>query len=413
MNNPTNHLPALLVSLSLAAGFVCAQSTPDAPTPDQQADSAKSGIGVSFGANGVNVRSADGEIEANIGADLQVDGRYYPDGQTSPASDGFLIRRARPTFSGVVFKYVDFFIRPDFGQGTTVLYDAYIDFTYFSRFVVRAGKFKPPVGLERLQSDDDTTFIERGMPTLLVPSRDIGYQISGDILKNRVNYAVGVFNGVADNSLADAPVTSHRDFAGRLFLTPFQPDKTFLKGLGVGIAGSDGPMDGIPLPAYKTLGQITFFSFASGVVSDGHRTRIAPQMYYYLGGFGLLSEWTRSDEEFQKGNARHPFDFRAWQVQASYVLTGEKKSFGTLLPKKNFDPRYHTWGAFELAIRVGDFEADRALFNDGFASITASPRRAHEWLGGVNWYLNRYMMIKFDAGNTNFAGGGTVAQQFE
>jgi phosphate-selective porin OprO/OprP len=132
-------------------------------------------------------------------------------------------------------------------------------------------------------------------------------------------------------------------------------------------------------------------------------------MYYYLGGFGLISEYTRADEELQKGTVRHPFDFRAWQVVASYLLTGEKKSFGTLVPKKNFDPRNHTWGAFELAVRVGDFEADRALFNYGFASITASPRRAHEWVGGATWYLSRNMEFKLDAGNTNFNGGAAVA----
>jgi phosphate-selective porin OprO/OprP len=276
---------------------------------------------------------------------------------------------------------------------------------------LRAGKFKPPVGLERLQSDDDTNFIERSFPTLLVPSRDIGYQLSGDIVKRRVNYAVGIFNGVADNSLSDAPATSRRDFAARIFLTPFQPDHNLLSGLGVGMGATDGSVDGIPLPAYKTLGQATFFNFNSGVVSDGHRTRLAPQMYYYLGPFGLLSEFTRADEGFQKGDVRHPFSFRAWQVAATYLLTGETKSFGTLVPKHNFDPfsgaGNHGWGALELALRVGDFEADRALFNDGFADITKTPRRAHEWLGGVNWYLNRNLVFKFNAGNTNFAGGST------
>ena len=161
-----------------------------------------------------------------------------------------MIRRARPTVSGTVFKYIDFYVRPDFGLGHVVLYDTYIDFKYFPHFVVRAGKFKPPVGLERLQSDDDTNFIERGFPTLLVPSRDIGYQISGDVVKRLVNYAVGVFNGVADNSLSDAGTSSHKDYAGRLVLTPFQSanqaeTKNPLSGLGVGVAATSGAMDGV------------------------------------------------------------------------------------------------------------------------------------------------------------------------
>ena len=43
-----------------------------------------------------------------------------------------------------------------------ILYEAYMQLNYFSRANLRVGKFKPPVGLERLQSDDDTSFIERG-----------------------------------------------------------------------------------------------------------------------------------------------------------------------------------------------------------------------------------------------------------
>ena len=85
-----------------------------------------------------------------------------------------------------------------------MLYEAYFELKYFPRANLRVGKFKPPVGLERLQSDDDTSFVERGFPTLLVPSRDIGYQVSGDIVNRRISYTVGVFNGVPDNGLSDA-----------------------------------------------------------------------------------------------------------------------------------------------------------------------------------------------------------------
>jgi len=379
---------------------------------DEDAGSAgKRGTSVSFGTGGVAIRSNDGNLQLKIGLDLQVDGRFYPDGANAPATDGILIRRARPTVSGTVFKYIDFYVRPDFGLGQVVLYESYIDFKYFPQFVVRAGKFKPPVGLERLQSDDDTNFIERGFPTLLVPSRDIGYQISGDVVKRLVNYAVGVFNGVADNSLSDAGTSSHKDYAGRLVLTPFQSanqaeTKNPLSGLGVGVAATSGAMDGLPLPAYKTLGQVTFFNFNSGVASAGHRTRLAPQAYYYVGPFGLLAEFTRAEEGFQRGSVRQPIAFRAWQVQAAYVLTGEKKGFTSPVPKRNFDPLNHGgWGALELSIRVGDFEAERGVFNYGFADIAKTPRRAHEWLGAVSWYLNANVRISFNAGNTNFAGG--------
>ena len=266
---------------------------------------------------------------------------------------------------------------PTFGLGSTIIYDAYAELKYFNRAKLRVGKFKPPVGLERLQSDDDTTFVERGLPTLLVPQRDIGYQLSGDVVKDRVNYSVGVFNGVPDGTLSDTAVSDHRDYAARIFLTPFQPDeKNVLQGLGFGIGASSGNVDGEALPTFKTFGQNAFFTFASGVTEAGHRTRLQPQMYYYLGGFGLLADYGINEEGLQKGNFRTDVSFRAWNVELSYILTGEKKSFGSPAPRKSFDPQHNGWGAWELAIREGRFWADRSIYGDGFASPTASPREA-------------------------------------
>jgi phosphate-selective porin OprO/OprP len=90
-------------------------------------------------------------------------------------------------------------------------------------------------------------------------------------------------------------------------------------------------------------------------------------------------------------------------VAASYILTGEHKSFTSPTPRKAFDPKNRGWGAWEVAARVSDFSAERGLYNYGFATPAQSPRRAREWVGGVNWYLNRLLRISADYGNTNFA----------
>jgi phosphate-selective porin OprO/OprP len=379
---------------------------------EDAATQAKNAASVTADTGGFTIKSNDGDFLLKIGADLQVDNRTYVGDGSGAGADTILLRRVRPTFSGTVYKYVDYFFRPDFGQGSTVIYDAYIELKYVSAAKVRVGKFKPPVGLERLQSDDDTSFVERGLPTLLAPSRDIGYQISGDAVPRRVNYSVGVFNGVPDNGLSDVAVSSHRDYAARLFLTPFNGGaKNPLSGLGFGSGISVGGVDGIALPAYKTFGQTTFFSFASGVTSAGHRTRLSPQGYYYLGPFGLLSEYTLAEEGFKKGLVQRDIAFRAWQVAATWILTGEKKSFASPTPRKSFDPRNHGWGAVELAARVGDFSAEKGIYNYGFANSGTTPRHSHEWVGGVNWYLNRLFKISVDYGNTNFGGGAALGNR--
>jgi phosphate-selective porin OprO/OprP len=370
---------------------------------------AKTGASVATD-TGFIIRSNDGNYSIRFGADLQIDNRSFIGGYNASLTDQMLLRRVRPSISGTVYKYIDYYIRPDFGQGSVVLYEAYIQLNYFSRANLRVGKFKPPVGLERLQSDDDTSLVERGFPTLLAPSRDIGYQIGGDLVKRRAAYQVGVFNGVPDNGLSDASPSGHRDYAARIFLTPFLPEaKNPLSGLGVGVAATSGSVDGIALASYKTFGQNTFFSFASGVTLAGHRTRLAPQAYYYLGPFGMLAEYTLSEEGLQKGTVRRDIAFRAWQVSASYILTGEKKGFIAPVPRKPFDPHNHSWGAIEVAVRTSDFSVEQGIYNYGFAVPTTTPRHAKEWVGGVNWYLNRMLRISLDYGHTNFGGGATVA----
>ena len=127
----------------------------------------------------------------------------------------FVLRRVRPLFEGTVYKYFDFRIMPDFGNGQSVLQDAYMDFNYLPGAKIRFGKSKAPVGLERLQAARDVLFVERGFPTSLVPNRDLGVQLMGENLGGgTLNYAVGVLNGVPDGSSGDLDTNNTKDFAG-------------------------------------------------------------------------------------------------------------------------------------------------------------------------------------------------------
>jgi len=180
--------------------------------------------------------------------------------------------------------------------------------------------------------------------------------------------------------------------------------------LGFALGSSFGSVDGLALPSYKSFGQNSFFPFASGVTEAGHRTRLAPGAYYYLGPFGLFTEYGLTEEGLQKGTVRRDVAFRAYQVAATYILTGEKKGFTSPVPKHNFDPAHNGWGAVELAVRTGQFSAEQGIYNYGFVSPTTTPRTMHEWVGGVNWYLNRLLRLSGDYGHTAFGGGATVAQ---
>ena len=65
----------------------------------------------------------------------------------------------------------------------------------------RVGKLKTPFGIERLQSGQSLS-AERALPNFLVPNRDIGPQVHGELIGGAFGYQLAVLNGVADGGSA-------------------------------------------------------------------------------------------------------------------------------------------------------------------------------------------------------------------
>src|SRR6185295_6765350 len=149
------------------------------------------------------IGSADGANFIRFRGTLFADNRAYAGDSAPETADTFLLRSVRPTIEGTFGGIYDFRITPDFGSGRSIIVDAYAAARFKPGFVVTAGKFKPSVGLERLASEPDLKFMERGLPTLLVPNRDLGVQLSGDFAGGAFSYQVGYFNGVTDGQSSD------------------------------------------------------------------------------------------------------------------------------------------------------------------------------------------------------------------
>jgi len=376
---------------------------------------------VTAGRDGFSIRSADNAFQLRLRGYVQLDGRFYQDDVAKKGTDTFIIRRARPILEGTIFKIFDFRIMPDFGAGTTVLQDAYVNARFAPGFQVRAGKFKPPVGLERLQSATDLLFVERALPTNLVPNRDLGVQLQGGFGGgggDRLSYALGVFNGVVDAGNGDLDTNNGKDTAGRIVFTPF--GGTAGKGLGVGLAASTGNQNGTTastgLPSYKTGGQLTFFSYRSDgtavgtTLADGRRERLSPQLYWYGGPFGLLAEYVRSSQEVRRGVTSAKLENDAWQVAGSFVLFGGEPSYRGVDPKNPFDSAQHHWGALELAARYNRLEVDDKAF-PLFANPASAASRASAWAVGLNWYLTKGVRFMLDYEQTRFQGGAPTGDR--
>jgi phosphate-selective porin OprO/OprP len=329
---------------------------------------------------------------------------------------------------GTVFRDFDFLFVPDFG-GTSApqIFDAYLNYRLAPELQLQAGKFKTPIGLELLMADRDTWFNERGFPTALVPNRDVGFELHGDLFHGVVSYAAGIFNGAGDGrNTSNVDFEDDKAFAGRLFLQPFKKsDLSALQGLGIGAGGSYEDMQkpnasGLPqttggvLSGYITDGQQQFFSYNPNdkaiVVAAGEHWRASPQAYYFFGPFSFLGEYAISDQEVRRTitapTTTKMVDNRAWQVNAGWVLTGEEAAFsGGVVPRHNFDPLAGGWGAWQVAARYGELNIDRAAF-PLFSDPKTSARSADAWSLGLNWYLNANVLIRTSFSRTTFRGGG-------
>lgn len=391
---------------------------------DAAAERARSAPQPAAGRSGFSVRSSDGNFRLRLRGYMHSDGRFFLNDRDQRGVDTFVLRRVRPIVEATMYGLFDVRIMPDFGGGTTVLQDAYVDARLSPGFKIRAGKFKSPFGLERLMSATEMPFIERAMPTSLVPNRDLGVMAHGDVIGGTLAYALGIFNGVTDGGSADLDTQDGKEAVGRVFVQPWRARRdSAWEGVGVGLAASYGNQRGVSaasagLPGFRTSGQTSFFGYRGddpvlgAVLADGARMRLSAQGHYYRGRLGLLGEHVVSFQTVRRSTTRARLDNTAWQLAGSWVLTGEPASYRGVAPRTPFDPKARTWGAFELTARYSVLELDADTF-PLFANPDTAAGDARAWAAGLNWMLNAAIKLQVNYERTRFGTAGTTARRPE
>ena len=443
------------------------KKAPPAPAASVQAD-----------ASGFKITSPGGDYQLRFNTLIQADqdiffntkGETINTGISAIADndrntvDRLWMRRVRPIFSGTLFKYTDYMLMADFGQGQIRLFDAYADIHYFDWLGFTAGKQRSLLsGLENLRSASTISSMGLGYPSMMAPNREIGLTFHGEFaapgqthkytnhisFNDWFSYQVGLFSGTADNTNPGLnPVTAtnfstetstvgNKSVEARLFAHPFQGSGIApLEGLGLGIAGGyDNPSNQSTLPAMVSVGQNPIFTYVQSIGANGTRTRIHPQAYWFWGPFGMLADWTQTTQTLSSNlqpSAAAPAtqsvtqNNQAAQVQLSYNLTGENNVFGVVKPEKNFDPLGDGgWGALQIVGRWSGLYMDGSVFKTSatsagqtsyvFADPRVSVQQANTWSIGLNWFLNANVKITTEYDQTSFVGGcstGAMSAQF-
>jgi phosphate-selective porin OprO/OprP len=374
---------------------------------------------VSFGPNGMALRTPDGKTTIQTRGLVQADGRAFLADSQHLLTDTFLLRRVRPSIDATFFGWLDARLMPDFGQNKAYVVDAYVNVHPWRWLQLMGGKFKPPVGLERIQTEAYIKFMERAFPTNLVPSRDVGAQLWGQVADATFEWELAAFNGVVDG--ADTPDTdAHdgKDFEGRVFAHPLRPlGNPWLRNLGLGLAATYGKERGTAsqpnVATYKSPGQNTFFQYYSDTskvdgytYANGTRWRVTPQLYYFGGPVGVMAEYVRSSQNVKRGAFSGTAVAQGWQLQLSVLLTPhDRNGFDGVVISQPTQYRRRGYGAFEIVARYHEMHVDAGGQLVLFADPTKSADRARAFGVGLNWYANSFFRAAVNYDRTDYTRG--------
>jgi phosphate-selective porin OprO/OprP len=385
---------------------------------------------VTAGAGGFAITAADKSFDLKLKALAQFDARFFFD-DGAPNRDAFILRRTRLIFSGTVAGIYDFNITPELGGGTNnttsvALWDAFLAARFSPYIGLRAGKFPSAVGLE---PGSNRHFIESPFPNVLLPNRDLGLEIFGAVGGGLVEYRLGVFNGVANNTTNFGGASADyadgdKSVAGRLTIAPFKKLSGAISKLSLGVGASRGNEKGVAgtnlsngLSNITSNSQQAIFSYSATLFANGTHTRISPSLEWYTGTpFSFVAEYAleKQDISVNAAGLTHTFENSAWRATAGWVLTGEEGAKAGVTPKNSFGK--DGWGAFEIVARVSGLDLDSKLF-DPVANDGAGLSRANNATGalaygvGVNWYLNRNFRFLVNVEKTKFDDAKTPTAQ--
>jgi len=346
-----------------------------------------------------------------LGGIVQADARHYLDTTGNRLTDLYLIRRARLITDAAITPGLSARVQVDVAGGVLQFLDGYADARWIPGVTIRVGKFTPPVGYERLITTASLPFIEYSQTSNLVPNRDVGLQASGDATRY-LSWAVGVFDGVADGFNNDVDASDGKDGVARLAVKP-------LDGLTIHLAGSYGNRAGTTaaplLPTYRSEAQaVVYFKYNTTAAAVGAHSRATAAASYYLGSLGLLGEYVASRQRVVNTTTVAPAVVTvatptnaAWQVAASWVITGEKNGEGVLKPIRSLEQG--GLGALRVRARYQELDVDDVLFvGNVFASASTSASKASGFNVGLDWWPVTPFRLYLEYSQTDFKGGAAA-----
>jgi len=312
--------------------------------------------------------------------------------------DHLLLRRAEISLLGHWKDILQFKINIDLADISSIK-DQWVRFTgnrVLGHFTF--GHMKEPFSLENLTSSTYLPFMERSLATRAIsPSRNFGMAAGGTGRSERITWAAGAFLNTESsrNQGGDARdrISEHEgyDVTGRITWLPQYTDggsRLFHLGLSYSHRFRDDEPEN---PTAQFRSRPESYLTDDRLVDTGRLFNRGQDLINFEAAWvnGPLS--LQAECFFAFVDATENLDFHGSYISASYVLTGEHRTyrkaggiFDGIIPESEFQPARGKWGALELALRLSAVHLnDKNIAGGRERNITV----------GLNWYLRRNLRL--------------------
>jgi hypothetical protein len=310
---------------------------------------------------------------------------------------GFTFRRAALGFDSRFLGFVRTFFLANIASGTMNLWDYFADLDFFDgKAVLRAGRFRPWLGRQRLLAGDRYQMIQ--LPSAMTDildfgdGRDLGAGIFGLLARKTIEYQVGVWNGeksyAVDQVNTYLPGTSDFnrgnidfEFGSRLVIHP----------LGYLPAFDESDLDYSEKPRLSVG--------AAAMFAKRHDVRVPSQDFVYF------------DDRLLKAGAEIAFRWRGFSFEAEAFF---RKSWLQPNPKDESQRQFETLGIGSLA--KGGYAQSGMFVKPKLLELTArfdysdnEPKKPGYLLrpaAGANLFLHGYNLLIQVMYRANLVRGG-------
>jgi len=384
------------------------QENPPPPTPRPEADEDDPRFEASW-SKGLHLLSPSEDWDIHLG------GRYIGHERIvfdQPDESGYRTRQFFVRLEAEAWKVFSLRISGDFTpidhHPDARIQELWLRWTPDPAFVLTAGQFKVPNGLDRSMSLLFIEGIERPITSRFQSPEELGLRASGSLEDGLFTWDAAVTSG--RNEIVHPPTTgdgeialdsSTKHFSGKYYLytalTPWaRSPEELLNGIRIGVFASVNFSSGVDLvdgfniksPDFDIL-WLSPAAMENDLFFQGRRVTAGVDPSWTAGPFLARGEFLfRQDHVVRPSTGvETAMETLSWSAVTSCLLTGERKNLGKRVPPRtpvDFDTG--GTGAVDVYFRVADAHVDKKALDALGTDFNRYTNRFTSYGVGVNWW---------------------------